>query len=177
MSNGPDPNWIAIAIVGKTRGNRGEVTAVALSSKPERYEALEQVTLFPPGGPAGGVPYEIEETWFHQGVLILKFRGVDSISEAESLYGAEMCVPESERIQLEEGEYFQDDLIGCEVVDRRTGESLGRVTGWDDGGGSGLLMVGDLMIPFARRICVEIDTAGKRIAVELPEGLRDVNRP
>ena len=176
MSNGAETNWVAVAIVGKTRGNRGEVTAVALSSKPERYEALEQVTLFPPGGPAGGVPYEIEETWFHQGVLILKFHGVDSIGEAESLYGAEVCVPESERIQLEEGEYFQSDLMGCEVVDRRTGESLGRVTGWDDGGGSGLLMVGDLMIPFARNICVEINPAARRIAVDLPEGLKDLNR-
>ena len=85
-------------------------------------------------------------------------------------------MPASERIRLEDGEYFQDDLIGCEVVDRSTGESLGRVTGWDDGGGSGLLMVGDLMIPFARKICVEIDPAARRIAVDLPQGLKDLNR-
>jgi len=43
--------------------------------------------------------------------------------------------------------------------------------------GSGLLMVGELMIPFARKICVDIDPANKRIAVELPEGLKDLNRP
>jgi ribosomal 30S subunit maturation factor RimM len=51
------------------------------------------------------------------------------------------------------------------------------VTAWDDGGGSGLLVVnGDLLVPFARSICVEIDPAAKRIAVELPEGLKDLNR-
>jgi 16S rRNA processing protein RimM len=63
------------------------------------------------------------------------------------------------------------------VIDRRTGASIGKVTAFDDGGGSGLLVVGDLLIPFARAICVEIDPAARRIAVELPEGLLDVNRP
>ncbi|MEO8597720.1 MAG: ribosome maturation factor RimM [Candidatus Solibacter sp.] len=177
MSNGAETGWVAVAIVGKTRGNRGEVTAVALSSKPERYEALQKVTLFPPGAPAGGVLYEIEETWRHQATLIFKFRGVDTISDAELLYGAEVCVPFSERTPLDPGEYFQSDLIGCEVIDRTSGQSLGRVTAWDDGGGSGLLMVGDLMIPFTRSICVEIDPAAKRIAVDLPEGLKELNRP
>jgi 16S rRNA processing protein RimM len=172
-----ESNWVAIAIVGKTRGNRGEVTAVALSSKLERYELLEEVTLFAAGGPAGGVKYEVEETWFHLGMLVFKFAGVDDISTAERLYGSEVRIPASQRVELEQGEYFQSDLIGCEVTDRRTGEAIGKVTGWDDGGGSGLLMVGELMIPFARKICVEIDPANKRIVVELPEGLKDLNRP
>jgi 16S rRNA processing protein RimM len=152
------------------------VTAVALS-KPERYEILKEVFLFALDGSAGGEKYEIESTWFHGGTLVFKFRGVDTISDAELLYGREVRIPASERTVLDEGEYFQDDLIGCEVVDRRTGESLGRVTAWDDGGGSGLLVVnGDLLVPFARSICVEIDPAAKRIAVELPEGLKDLNR-
>ena len=128
---------MAIAQLGKTRGNRGEVTAVALSSKPERYQALQEVFLFAPDGSAGGEKYEIESTWFHGGTLVFKFRGVDSISDAELLYGREVRVPASERTRLDEGEYFQSDLIGCEVVDKRTGESIGQVTAWDDGGGTG----------------------------------------
>jgi ribosomal 30S subunit maturation factor RimM len=64
------------------------------------------------------------------------------------------------------------------VVERRSGESLGRVAAWQDGGGAGLLELDDgLLIPFARAICVEIDPARRRIAVDLPEGLKDVNRP
>jgi ribosomal 30S subunit maturation factor RimM len=64
------------------------------------------------------------------------------------------------------------------VIDRRTGESLGRVEGWEDSGGVGLLAVeGGLLVPFARSICVEIDPAVRRIVVELPEGLKDLNRP
>jgi 16S rRNA processing protein RimM len=171
--NEPADGWIAIAVLGKTRGNRGELTAFPLSGKPERFEALHEVFLF-----GSGARYEVETTWFHQGTLIFKFRGVDTISDAELLTGAEVRVPLDQRTPLDPGEFFQDDLIGCQVVDRRTGQPLGSVSGWEDGGGAGLLVVnGDLLIPFARTICVEIDPAARRIAVELPEGLKDLNRP
>jgi len=54
---------------------------------------------------------------------------------------------------------------------------VGRVEAWQDGGGSGLLVVeGGLLIPFARSICVEIDVQARRIAVDLPEGLRELNQ-
>jgi 16S rRNA processing protein RimM len=168
----PD-GWIAIAILGKCRGNRGEVTALPLSGKPERYQSLAEVFLF-----GSGERYEVESTWFHNGTLIFKFRGVDTISGAQLLSGAEVRVPAAERTPLDPGEYFQSDLVGCHVVDRRTGQSLGTVSAWEDSGGSGLLVVdGGLLIPFARSICVEIDPAAKRIVVELPEGLRELNQP
>lgn len=168
----PEPGWVTVALLGKTRGNRGEITALALSSKPERYQSLGEVYLF-----GEGERYQIESAWFHAGTLVLKFRGVDSISDAEKLTGAEVRVPENQRIALEPGEFFESDLVGCDVVERATGASLGRVTKWDDAGGSGLLIVeGGLMIPFARSICVDIDPATRRITVELPEGLKDINR-
>jgi 16S rRNA processing protein RimM len=166
-----DSEWVTVAVLGKTRGNRGEITARALSSKLDRFEKLTEVFLF-----GSGERYEVESTWFHQDHLIFKFRGVDSISDAERLSGSEVRLPISERIPLEPGEYFQSDLIGCDVVDRQTGESYGRVTGWQDSGGPGLLEVeGSMLIPFVRAICVDIDPAARRIAVELPEGLKDLN--
>lgn len=168
----PD-GWISIAVLGKSRGNRGEVTALPLSGKPERYQALREVYLF-----GTGERYEVESTWFHNATLIFKFRGVDTISDAQRLTGVEVRVPASQRTPLDPGEFFQSELMGCDVVDRRTGQSLGTVTGWEDSGGSGLLVVeGSLLIPFARSICVEIDPATRRIAVELPEGLKELNRP
>ena len=172
----PAPGWVAVALLGRTRGNRGELTALALSGKPERYQALREVYLFRESA-AEGERLEVEFTWFHQGGLVFKFRGVDSISDAERLVGAEVRIPIGERTPLEPGEFFQSELVGCEVIDRRTGESLGRVRGWEDSGGAGLLAVeGGLSIPFARSICVEIDPAARRIVVELPEGLKDLNR-
>jgi 16S rRNA processing protein RimM len=168
----PNDGWVTIAVLGRTRGNRGEITAVPLSDKPERFETLEEVFLF-----GSGARYEVEETWFHKGGLVFKFRGIDTISDAEFLSGAEVRVTADRRTPLDPGEFFQDDLIGCTVVDRHTGQTLGQVSAWADGGGSGLLVMSDgLLIPFARSICVEIDPAAKRIAVELPEGLKDLNR-
>jgi ribosomal 30S subunit maturation factor RimM len=74
-----DQEWVTIAVLGRVRGNRGELTAISLS-KPERYEALREVFLFPEG-----TRREVESVWFHAQRLILKFRGVDTISDAERL--------------------------------------------------------------------------------------------
>jgi len=171
--NESDAGWVTVALLGKPRGNRGEVTAVAFSSKPERYQALREVVLFPQSR-----SFAVESTWFHNGVLIFKFQGVDSISDAETLAGCEVRIPAAERTPLGEGEFFQSDLIGCEVVDRGAGETLGRVAGWDDSGGAGLLVLeSGLLIPFARSICIAISPAARRIEVELPPGLKELNRP
>jgi 16S rRNA processing protein RimM len=168
-----DAAWVAIALLGRTRGNRGELTAIPLSGKPERFQSLTEVYLF-----GSGERREVETTWFHNGTLIFKFRGIDTISDAEPLTGSEVRVPLAERTELEAGEFFQSELIGCEVFDHLSGERIGCVTDWKDGGGSGILVVDrHLMIPFARAICVEIDPAARRIAVELPPGLRDLNQP
>jgi 16S rRNA processing protein RimM len=176
--NQPEAGWVAIAVLGKTRGIRGEVTAVALSSKPERFQQLKDVYLFGGNVVEEGRKFEVESTWFHDGKLIFKFRGIDSISDAETLARAEVRIPLSERTPLEPGEFFESDLIGCDVIERQTGLSLGKVQRWDDSGGCGILVVGDdLLIPFARSICVDIDPAARRITVELPEGLKDLNRP
>ena len=168
---------MTVAVLGKARGSRGEVTAFPLSDKPERYGALGEVYLFGEGHSGEGQRREVEEAWFHAGRLVLKFRGVDTISDAHRLAGAEVRVPLRERAPLEPGEYYQSDLLSCAVTDRRTGASLGRVIGWQEGGGSGLLQVeGGLLIPFVRAICVEIDPAAKRIVVDLPAGLKELNQ-
>jgi 16S rRNA processing protein RimM len=162
-------DWVTVALLGRARGIRGEVTAISFS-KPERYQSLREVFLFPEGSRR-----EVESAWFHDNRLILKFRGVDSMSDAERLAGCEVRVPRSERVPLEPGEYFESDLIGCEVVERDGGASLGRVTALQDAGGSGVLEVeGGLLIPFARAICVAIEPEARRIVVDLPEGLKEL---
>jgi 16S rRNA processing protein RimM len=165
----PDQQWVAVATLGRTRGNRGELTAYALS-KPERFETLREVFLLP-----GALRQELESAWFHDNCLVLKFRGVDSISDAEKLVGSEVCVPRAERMRLAADEYYESDLIGCEVLEREGGISLGRVVRFDDGGSSGLLELdGGLLIPFVRAICVSIDPQARRIVVDLPAGLKEL---
>ncbi|HVW87166.1 MAG TPA: ribosome maturation factor RimM [Bryobacteraceae bacterium] len=161
-------NKIAVAVIVRPRGNRGELTAVSLSSRPERFAALRTVDL-------NGELREVERVWDHDGALIFKFRGIDSISDAERLRGVEVCIPESERIQLEPGEYFHSDLIGCEVRDFSTDRLIGHVTGWEEYGGPALLEVdgGRLLIPFVKAICKDIRPADRLVRVELPEGLEE----
>jgi 16S rRNA processing protein RimM len=167
----PDQEWITVAVLGRARGVRGELTAIALS-KPERYESLREVFLFP-----GGSRQEVESAWFHDNRLILKFRGVDTMSDAEPLAGCEVRVPRGQRMALDPGEYFESDLIGCEVVERDSGASLGRVTSFQEGGSTGLLeLESGLLIPFARAICVAIEPAARRIVVDLPAGLKELNQ-
>jgi 16S rRNA processing protein RimM len=164
--------WITIAVLGRTRGNKGELLALPLSSRLERFDNLREVFLF-----GSGDRYEVENQWWHDGRLVLKFKGIDSISQAEALTGAEVRVAEDQGIALEAGEYFQSDLVGCEVIERSTGERVGVVAEFLETGGPGLLdLGGDLLIPFARSICVEIDPAAKRILVDLPDGLKEINR-
>ena len=164
---------MTIAHILRARGIRGEVAAIALTSRPERFSDLKLVTLF---SPAGAAEHEIESVWQHGERWIFKFRGIDSMTDAEKLANSEIRIPKTERPPAPEGEYYYSDLLGCEVIDRSTGESLGPVTDWQEYSGTGLLEVGKLMIPFARSICVVIDVPGRRIEVDLPEGLKDLER-
>ena len=167
---------VAVAILGKPRGNRGELTAISLSSNPERFSELKNVTLCGKDGTA--LDYAVENVWWHQSVLIFKFTGVDSISDAEKLNGCEVRISASERVTLEPGAYFDSDLIGCRVRERATGNELGTVAVLQDAGGPGLLELQDgTLIPFARGICVSIDIEKREILVDLPEGLLELNRP
>lgn len=162
--------WITVAVLGKPRGNRGEVSAFSLSDHPERFAPLTAVYL-------NGEKRDVEEAWFHQGSLIFKFAGVNSISDAELLSGIEVQVPFSERAALEPGEFYHSDLIGCEVRDRTSNKLIGAVTGFEEGGQSGLLQVGPtILIPFSRDICVEIAPQRREILVDLPEGLLEINQ-
>ncbi len=111
--------------------------------------------------------------WDHQGTLIFKFKGVDSISDAEKLRGAEVRIPKTERIELEPGEFFHSDLIGSEVRERVSGRAVGAVTGWEEYGGPALLELdnGRMLVPFVKAICVDIRPEERVILVDLPEGL------
>jgi len=121
---------------------------------------------------------EVERTWMHGDHLIFKFKGVDTISDAERLAGADVSIPMEARAQVTEGEYYQSDLLGCEVFEGV--RLLGTVAGWQETGGPVLVEVTtaqgkELLIPFAKAIFTKIDLEQRRIDVKLPDGLLDLN--
>jgi 16S rRNA processing protein RimM len=125
------------------------------------------------------VAMEVERTWMHGDHIIFKFKGIDTISAAERLAGAEVSIPMEQRAPVPEGEYYQSDLLGCEVFDA-TGRLLGTVSDFQETGSALVLEVRtpdqkEILIPFAKSICTKIDPAQRRIEVALPEGLEDLN--
>jgi len=165
-----DQEWVAIGRLWRTRGNRGELLGELDSSDPGREQKLKEVALEMDGRRQ---EVKVEEVWRHDGRPVFKFVGIDSISDAEKWEGAELLVPASEVEPPEEGAYSYAELVGCRVVGDR---ELGVVMEVEEYGGAPLLKVeaGDgreVLIPFARSICTEIDVASKIIRVELPEGL------
>jgi len=122
---------------------------------------------------------EIEFSRHQHGRLIVKLRGIDSISEVERLVGAELAISEKDLPPNEEGTFYTFHLKGCEVV-ANDGETLGIVTDVLDSGGTHILKVdgsgGEILIPFAESYIVKMDVEQKRIEVDLPDGLRDLNK-
>jgi 16S rRNA processing protein RimM len=165
---------IAIARIAKTRGLRGETVADVLTDFPGRFENLETVCAVKPNGERDEL--KIEDFRFQKGRIILKFAGVDSIEAAEVFRGAEICIPESEAVELEVDEYFDWELEDC-AVETVEGEQIGRVKEVMRTGGTEILIVAgadkEYLIPFAKEICTEVDVENKLIRIDVPEGLLD----
>ena len=109
---------------------------------------------------------------------VIGFDGFASIDEVERLAGLELRVPEDTLRALGEGVYYQHQLVGC-VVETAAGTRIGEVRRVDGGAGGSLLVVngarGEVLIPFAQHICVEVDVPGRRIRIDPPDGLLELN--
>jgi 16S rRNA processing protein RimM len=109
----------------------------------------------------------------------LKFEGIDSISDAETLIGSELQVPTGERTELEPGVAYVSDLVGCTVWDGD--REVGKVSDVRFGAGEAPLLVvqgvKEYEIPFAQAFLKKVDLGTKQIRMLLPEGLLEVNAP
>jgi len=175
-----EDRWLAIARLVRPRGRKGELVAEVLTDFPERFATQRRVFL--QQAASDPEPAEIAEAWWHQGKLILRFTGVDSISQAERLRGASVLVPREKRVALGEGRYYLWELVGCKLFEHPGGQPLGTVTAIVPTGGVDLLKVKragargrEALIPFARAICREVDVRARRIVIEPPEGLLELN--
>jgi len=175
--------FITLARVVKTQGRRGEVATEILSDVPDRFTVGMKLLALPRDSDSDKVrrELEVEEFWPHKEFLVLKFAGVDSISEAETLVGCELQVPRSQRSKLQAGWNYVSDLVGSAVFDRD--REIGRIEDVQFGAGEApLLIVRDaaarlLEVPFAEAYLDGVDVEQKRVRMKLPEGLLEVNAP
>jgi 16S rRNA processing protein RimM len=162
---------VAIARVVKPRGLKGEVVADVLTDFPDRFEGLTDVTAVTSDGER--LDLKIEEYWFQQGRVVLKFAGYDSVESAEELRGIEICVEESQAVKLETDEFYDWQLASCKV-ETLAGDMVGTVREVMRAGGSELLVVEgekETLIPFVAAICTEVDVNNKLIRIDPPAGL------
>ena len=162
---------VAVARIAKPRGLKGELAADILTDFPERFDELVDIKAVMPDSTTREL--KIEKHWFQSGRVVLKFAGVDSVEAAEELRNAEICIDEEDAVELDEGEYFDWDLAGCEVR-MSDGSSIGIVRELMRTGATEILVVeGDkeYLIPFAESICTEVDIENKVIVIDPPEGL------
>ena len=104
------------------------------------------------------------------------------MEDARKLVGLEVQVPLADRVKLPAGSYYISDLVGC-AVREKDGSDVGTVRDVEIHGdvisGTPNLVVdtarGELLIPLAQEICVDVDLTARRIVVVLPEGLRELN--
>lgn len=173
--------FITLARVVKTQGRHGEVAGEVLSDLPDRFQVGMKLWALPREEGAARREVEVEDLWPHKGLLVLKFAGLDSISEVETLVGCELQVPRSQRAQLEAGWNYVSDLIGCSVLD--SGREIGRIEDVQFGAGEAPSLVvrdakaGLFEIPFAEAYLESVDVPGKQVRMNLPEGMLDVNAP
>ena len=167
---------IIVARAVRTRGLKGELVAEILTDFPERFEHVSELTGVASSGERKQL--ELESYWFQNDRMVLKFTGFDTIESASALVGYEFGLPEAERVQLPEDEFYDWELEGCSV-ENKSGTVIGKVREVMRTGGVELLVVEDearreTLIPMAQSIVVEIDIPGKKILIDPPEGLLEL---
>jgi 16S rRNA processing protein RimM len=170
--------------------------AEPLSDLPDIFNTEQQLALVPAGttSPAlDGPSIVIEDHWFptgkNAGRIVLKLTGCDSISDAEALAGHQLLIPSSALPELDADTFFVGDLVGCTLVDGTT--SVGTITDVEFATGpdgrtrledaAPLLAVqltahedqDPVLVPFIRAWLEAVDIPGRRIVMNLPEGLLD----
>lgn len=166
------------------QGRRGEVLADLHTDFPERFEDRRQLWGLAPDGSRQEL--HLEEHWFHKGGVVLKFAGVNSISDADRLAKWEIQVPSDQRSELEPGSAYVNEIVGSDVWINDGQRFLGRVSEVQFGAGEAPLLVvklpvcalqNEVLVPFAEEFVKKFDVAGKRIDMQLPEGLLELDTP
>jgi 16S rRNA processing protein RimM len=130
------------------------------------------------GGQGEMSPLTVTSCRVQGGRPVVGFEGFERIEDVERLAGHELRVPEETLQPLEPGQFYHHQLVGC-GVETVGGEKVGVVERVEGGVGGSRLVVsgarGEILVPLATEICVDIDVEAKRIRINPPDGLLDLN--
>ena len=168
-----------MAVVGRiarAHGIRGQVIVNAETDFPdERFHPGAELFI-----ERGGKVETLTVTTarFHRQRPVIGIAGVETMNDAEALAGRELRVPLDRLAALPPDTFYRHDLIGCRV-EMRDGRAVGIVRDVEGTLTGSRLVVdgegGEILIPMVATICTDVDPAAKRIVIDPPDGLIEVN--
>ena len=163
------PEAIVVGRVLRTHGRTGGVRVKTLTDVPHRFGPGETLQI-------ASNSYQIATSnQIGADLVLLTFRGINTLSAAQPLVDHWITVPETETPQLPEGEYFHYQLLGLRVFTEE-GEELGQLSEILETGSNDVYVVSggakEILIPAISDVVRQVQLAEKRMVVELPDGLR-----
>ncbi|MDP9068908.1 MAG: ribosome maturation factor RimM [Actinomycetota bacterium] len=163
------PGMLLAGEIGKPHGTAGDVYVVRISDDPNRFDPGAVLTH------EDGRELVVESSRVHRDRFLVRFEGVATREQAEALRGP-LYVPAEARRELEESEYWEQDLVGC-TVELADGNEVGTVSDVIVRPAQDLLEVdtpaGTRFVPFVQAIVKEVDLDARRVLVDPPAGLFD----
>ena len=158
-------------IVG-TFGIKGMVKVVPFTDDIKRFDDLKKVYV---ENKKKKEEYEIEQVSYHKNMVILKFKGIDKIEDAEKLRDSYLKINREDAVPLEENSYFIVDLIGLDV-ETQEGNLLGKLEDIYNTGSNDIYVVKDelgkqILLPAISDVIKKVDLESKKIIVHLLKGL------
>lgn len=158
-------------------GVRGDLTLLPLTDFPERFEGMETLDIALPGRPVRSFKVRSIEPYAGKNTFLVSLEGVTDRDAAEALKGASVTVPADERVELEENEYWLDDIIGLEVSDE-AGNVLGRIKDIMFTGANDVYLVetpdGAIKaLPAVDSVIKSVDAEKGTMTADIPAGLWD----
>lgn len=170
----PEPRFLAVGRVSRPHGVRGELRVKILTDYPGRLGQHAYFYLASPDSPEMVRRYPVEKLRRHKEVLLLKLGGCDDRTGAEELRGQLVQIPTEEAVPLEEGEYYDFQLIGVKV-EAESGESLGQVVEVLKTGANDVYIVrgswGEVLLPAVKDVVLKLDIEARQMVVNLLPGL------
>jgi 16S rRNA processing protein RimM len=176
---GSRPDWDTMALVGRIARPHGLRGQVVINPETDFVdERFAQGATVWTRSTAGDERLTVASMRVQNGRPVVGFEGFTRVEDVERLAGLELRVPEETLQPLQPGSYYEHQLVGC-IVETAAGDVVGSVAAVEGGAGATRLVMngprGEILIPLAVDICVEIDVANKRIRINPPEGLLELN--
>lgn len=167
--------WFNVGKIVNTQGIKGEVRVISKTDFPEeRYKKGNVLFLFLPKSETP-VQLTIKSHRKHKNFDLLLFEGYDNINEVEKFRDGILKVPESQLGELEEGEFYFHEIIGC-LVFTKHGEEVGKVVEILTPGANDVWVVKgkkgkEILIPYIDDVVKKVDLTEKIILIDPMEGL------